>query len=452
MSITTPPPHHNRRLPIGYEPLETIKPNPRDPRTYNRGDRRRVVAAVRRFGPPPLIVTPDRVILSGNIWLEGAKVAGYDEVPVIVAEHLTPAEADAYMLANVRLVERGEWDQQLLGEILHDLSVGELAFDLDLTGFEPAEIDMAIEGLGAPDDGPDPADEAAPAGPSVSRPGNLWDLGENRHRLLCGDALDGASYAALMAGELATVLVTDPPYNVRIAGNVSGMGKVKHGDFLQGAGEMTEAEFTAFLVEALTHAAAASAPGALAYVFMDWRHMHELTLAARRVFEKQLNLCVWTKNHGGKGSFYRSAHELIFVFRKAGASHRNNIQFGRFGRDRTNVWKYPAVTSFGRHGEEGNLLALHPTVKPVAMLADILLDVTVRGDIVLDPFIGSGSTIIAAEKVGRRCRAIELDPTYVDAAVRRWQRWTGEAAVLEGDGRTFGQIEAARMGERGDDR
>ena len=445
MSTLPPPPQHNRRLPIGYEPLAAIHPNSRDARTYSRADRRRVVAAVRRFGPPPLIVTAERVLLSGNIWLEAAQLAGYVEAPVIVAEHLSPAEADAYMLAHVRLVERGEWDQRLLGEILQDLSVGELAFDLDLTGFEPAEIDLAIEALEAPEAGPDPADAPAPAGPAVTKLGDIWQLRDSR--LLCGDALDVDSYAKVMDGDLAAVVITDPPYNVRIAGNVSGMGKVKHLDFTMASGEMTEAEFTAFLVEALTHAAASCAPGGLAYVFMDWRHMHEVIVAARRVFEKCLNLCVWVKNHGGKGSFYRSAHELIFVFRKAGASHRNNIQFGRFGRDRTNVWKYPSVTSFGRHGEEGDLLALHPTVKPVAMLADILLDVTVRGEVVLDVFAGSGSILIAAEKVGRRGRGIELDPIYVDAAVRRWQRWTGEEARLQADGRTFGEIEVERTGE-----
>lgn len=450
MSITAPPPqHHNRRLPLGYEALETIKPNPRDPRKYDRGDRRRVVAAVRRFGPPPLVVNPERVILSGNVWLEAARQAGYDEAPVIVAEHLTPAEADAYMLASVRLVERGEWDRQLLGEILLDLSVGELALDLDLTGFEPPEIDVAIEALGAPGDDPDPADEPAPTGPTVSRLGDLWILG--RHRLLCGSALDGESYVKVLDGDLAAVVISDPPFNVRIQGNVSGMGKVKHRDFVMAAGEMTEAEFTAFLVDFLTHAAAACACGALAYIFMDWRHVHELIVASRRVFEKCLNLCVWTKNNGGMGSFYRSAHELCFVFKKAGAVSKNNIQLGRFGRDRTNVWRYPGVNSFGRRGEEGDLLALHPTVKPVAMLADILLDVTTRGDVALDPFVGSGSTIIAAEKVGRQCRAIELDPGYVDTAVRRWQRWTGEVAILEGDGRSFAKIEAVRTAEPGDD-
>ena len=361
----------------------------------------------------------------------------------MVADHLSAAEADAFMLANVKLVERGEWDPRLLGELLRELSIGDLALELDLTGFEPPEIDLAIAnldlGLG---EGPDPADEPAPPGLPVSRPGDLWILGE--HRLMCGNALEAASYRALMAGELAAMVLTDPPYNVPIAGNVSGLGRVKHGDFAMGSGEMTEGQFTDFLVQAMTLASEVSAPGSLAYWFIDWRHLHEMILASRRVYEKTVNLCVWAKTTAGMGSFYRSAHELILVNRKAGAQHRNNVQFGRFGRDRTNLWSYPGVAGFGRKGEEGDLLALHPTVKPVALLADAILDATVRGDIVLDAFAGSGSLLIAAQKTGRRARAIELDPLYVDAAVRRWQRWTGEEARLEGDDRTFREVGAAR--------
>ena len=425
---------------MNYEPLSGLKPNPRDPRQYGPADRRRVVASVRRFGPPPMVVTPDRVMLSGNIWFDAAKAAGYDEAPVLVAEHLSPAEADAFMLANVRLVERGTWDERQLGEILRDLSVGELELELELTGFEPAEIDLAIQG--GDGEAPDAADELPPLGTAVSRSGDLWRLGD--HLLFCGSALEGASYERLTAGSSAAVLIADPPYNVRIAGNVSGLGKVKHGDFVMAAGEMTEAEFTDFLVRSLGLAAERCVDPSVAYVFMDWRHMHELIVAGRRVFDKLINLCVWTKTNGGKGSFYRSAHELIFVLKKGRAPHRNNIQYGRFGRDRRNVWSYPGVVGFGRHGEEGDLLALHPTVKPVALLQDILLDVTVRGDVVLDPFAGSGSTFIAAERTGRKARGLELHPPYVDVAVRRWQRWSGEAARLDGDGRTFAEIEAER--------
>lgn len=447
MTANPPPAQHNRRLPLGYERLDSLSPNPREPRRYARADRARVIAAVRRFGPLPIVVNADRVVLSGNIWLEAAKAAGYDEAPVLIAEHLSPAEADVYMLANVRLIERGEWDPELLGVVLRDLSVGELALELDLTGFEPAEIDLAIQGLGGGSGEGDTADELPPSGPAVSRLGDLWTCGS--HRVLCGDALSPDSYARVMAGDHAAVVITDPPYNVKIDGNVSGLGKVKHGDFVMAAGEMTEVEFTAFLVTALSLAAEASADGSVAFIFMDWRHMHELIVAGRRVFDTLLNLCIWAKNNGGMGGFYRSAHELVFVFKKGRGPHRNNIQLGRFGRDRRNVWSYPCATTFRRHGEEGDLLALHPTVKPVVMLADALLDVSVRDDIVLDPFLGSGSTMIAAEKVGRRARGIELHPPYVDVAVRRWQRWSGENAILEGDGRTFTEVEAERGGEGG---
>ncbi len=447
-NVLPPPPHHNRRLPLHYEKLENIRPNPRDPRTYRRADRRRIAAMVRKFGPALLIVTPDGTMLSGNIWLEANIAAGYDEVPVMVAEHLTPAEADAYMLAYVKFVELGEWDQQRTGELLLDLSEGELKYDLELTGFDQPEIDIAIESLSQPAEGADPADEPASAGPPVTRLGDLWRMGD-RHRLLCGDSLDPRSFKTLLPGEAAKVIVTDPPFNTRIENNVSGLGRVKHRDFVMCAGEKSPAEFTAFLETALGHAAANCAPGALAYAFMDWRHVGELLAAGGRVFDRLMNVCVWTKNRGGMGGFYRSAHEMIFVFKKGKARHCNNIQLGRFGRDRTNVWAYPGVSSFGRHGEEGDLLAIHPTVKPVAMLADILLDVTARGDIALDPFAGSGSLLIAAEKVGRRGRAIELDPVYVDAAVRRWRKWSGEEAFLEGDGRSFAQIEAERAQEPG---
>jgi len=389
------------------------------------------------------VVTSEQVMLSGNIWLEAARLAGYEEAPVMVADHLTPAEADAFMLANVRLVERGAWDQQALGQILLDLSVGELSMDLELTGFEPAEIDLAIEGLNGDDT--DPGDDLPPLAPAVSRPRDVWALGE--HRLLCGDALVKESYINLMAGDAAQVVFADPPYNVPVADNVSGLGKIKHADFAMGVGEMSEAEFTLFLAEALSLAAEASADPSLHYICMDWRHMSEISAAGRRVYDKMLNLCIWAKTSAGMGGFYRSQHELVFVFKKGRGRHRNNIQLGRFGRDRTNLWTYPGGSGFGLKGEEGNLLTLHPTVKPVAMIADILLDVTAQGEIVLDPFAGSGSTIIAAQKTRRRARAIEFEPIYADVAVRRWQKWTGEAATLEGAGRSFEQIAVERGGE-----
>jgi len=447
MTAIPPNLHDNRRLQLTYEPIETIKPNPRDPRLYGPAEKRRIAASIRTFGPMPLIVTSERVVLSGNVWLEASKLAGVTQLPIIVADHLTPAQAEAFMVAQVRLIERGEWDQKMLGGILRDLTLQDLDFDLTITGFDVPEIDLCIENLDKPEEGLDPADEPALAGPTVARRGDLWLLGP--HRIFCGDALDPESYRVLMAGEAADVVFADAPYNLKIEGNVSGLGAVRHGEFAMASGEMTEAEFTAFLVQALSLAAEHSVDGSLAYWSMDWRHLHELTVAGRHAYASLQNVCVWAKTNAGMGSFYRSQHELIFVFKKGQTPHRNNVMLGKFGRNRSNLWTYPGANSFGRGGEEGDLLALHPTVKPVALIADVLLDASARGDLVLDPFLGSGSTVIAAEKAGRRAHGIEIDPAYVDAAVRRWERWTGEAARLEGSGRTFSEVGADRAREAG---
>ena len=444
MNSTPPELHHNLRLRLEYEPVETIKPNPRDPRTYSVAETRRVAKSLATFGAMPMIVTSDRVVLSGNIWLEASKLAGITQLPIVVADHFTSAQAEAFMVAQVRLVERGEWDERKLGEILRDLTLQDLDFDLEITGFDAPEIDLRIEGLNQTAEGPDPADEPAPSGPPVARIGDLWLLGP--HRIICGDALAPETYQTLMVGEIADIVFADPPYNVKIAGNVSGLGSVKHAEFLMASGEMSEAEFTAFLVKALGLAAEHSAEGSLAYWCMDWRHMHELPVAGRGAYGGLQNLCVWAKTNGGMGSLYRSQHELIFVLKKGTAPHRNNIQLGKFGRNRSNLWSYPGANTFGRGGEEGDLLAMHPTVKPVALIADVLLDASIRGELVLDPFLGSGSTLIAAEKLGRRARGVEIDPHYVDTAIRRWERWTGEEARLDGVDDTFAEIGAKRAG------
>jgi hypothetical protein len=206
------------------------------------------------------------------------------------------------------------------------------------------------------------------------------------------------------------------------------------------SGEMTEAEFTAFLTEACTLLAHYTVEGALIYIFQDWRHMGELLAAGRTAFTEFKNLCVWDKGIGGMGSQYRSQHELVFVFKHGTTSHRNNIQLGQYGRYRTNVWKYPGVNSFARATDEGNLLALHPTVKPVALVADAILDASGRGDIVLDAFLGSGTTLIAAERTGRVCHGLELDPHYVDVLIRRWQALTGQRARHAGTGTLFDDL------------
>jgi DNA modification methylase len=257
---------------------------------------------------------------------------------------------------------------------------------------------------------------------------------------LCGNALDAAAFVALMGDERAVMVFTDPPYNVPIDGHASGLGAIHHRPFAMASGEMNKAEFTAFLGQALRTLAAFSAAGSLHYVCMDWRHLDELLAAGAEVYGELKNLCVWVKDNAGMGSLYRSQHELVLVFKTRGGAHRNNVQLGQFGRNRSNVWHYPGANSFARCGAEGNLLALHPTVKPVAMVADALLDCSARGGIVLDAFLGSGTTLIAAERTGRCCRALELDPAYVDTAIRRWQVLTGEKARQAASGRYFDDI------------
>jgi DNA modification methylase len=323
---------------------------------------------------------------------------------------------------------------------LKELSELVLDFDIEAIGFELPELDLRIQSLDDPA-GADDADEfEATTGPAVSVPGDLWLLGA--HRLHCANALESTAYAILMENEKATAAITDMPYNVPFDGHASGKGKTKHREFVMGAGELTEPEFMDFLTKGMGFLRANTVPGALIYAFMDWRHIWEL-LSAGRVTELQLiNLCVWSKTNAGMGTLYRSQHELVSVFRNGQVAHLNNVQLGRFGRSRTNVWTYPGANGFLRKGAE-DLLALHPTVKPIALVADAILDCTRRNDIILDSFIGSGTTILAAQRTGRRCFGIEIDPIYVDTAFGRWERLTGQKAQ-NSQGLTFEQVKIER--------
>jgi DNA modification methylase len=378
-----------------------------------------------------------------------ARALGITEVPTVCFDHLTEAQIRAFMIADNRLTEIAIWDDRLLAEQLKDLSLSGLDFSLEVTGFEMGEIDLRIASLeDTLPQGDDPADALpeTPAGPPVSKIGDDWRLGRNR--LLCGSALDTLAFRALMGEERAAMVFADPPYNVEIDGHASGLGAIHHRPFPMASGEMDKAEFTTFLVQACRNLASSSAAGSLHFICMDWRHLDELLAAGAEAYGELKNLCIWVKDNAGMGSLYRSQHELILVFKQRGGAHRNNVQLGQFGRNRSNVWRYPGANSFARCGAEGNLLALHPTVKPVAMVADAILDCTERGDIVLDAFLGSGTTIIAAERTGRRCYGLELDPVYVDTAIRRWQALTGDKARHAVNGRVFDDL--AREAEAAD--
>ena len=428
-------------LAIIYRPIEDLKPDSANPRRHTRKQVRQIAESIKAFGfnVPILIDRHGNIIAGHGRWL-ACRELGFTEVPTLCLDHLTPAQARAFMIADNRLTEIAVWDDRLLARQLKELTLVGLDFDIEVTGFEMGEIDLRIASLDDPAGvEADPADVVPqiPAAP-LSKLGDMWLL--HRHRLLCGSALDSALFAELMGEERAATAFVDPPYNVRIDGHAGGLGAIHHRPFPIASGEMDRSQFTAFLGQAFRNLAAFSIDGSIHFVCMDWRHVEELLAAGCEAYDELKNICVWVKDNAGMGSFYRSRHELVFVFKHGRNGHRNNIQLGQFGRNRSNVWNYPGANSSARHSEEGNLLALHPTVKPVAMVADAILDCSARGDIVLDAFLGSGTTLIAAERTGRRCYGLELDPIYVDTTIRRWEALTGGSARHAGTGRSFDDL------------
>lgn len=433
------------KLSIEWVKIAALKLDPRNAKKHSNHQIKLLAQSIKALGfIVPVVIDQASLIRAGHARVTAAKTIGMSEVPVIRLTELTDEQFRAFSIAENRLSEIATWDQPLLAETLRDLSMAEIDFSLEVTGFSVAEIDLKIEGLSTtPTTIPDPADEidVIETDP-VSKLGDLWLLG--RHRVRCDNALERNSYATLMGEQLAHVVFSDPPYNVKIDGHATGKGKVRHREFAMAAGEMNSNGFTDFLSTTFVHTKRNSVNGSLHYYFMDWRHQIEILNAGRDVFGELKNLCVWVKNNAGMGSLYRSRHELVFVFKNGNGKHRNNVELGRHGRSRSNVWEYAGSTSFGRNGEEGNLSAQHPTVKPVALIADALLDCSARGEIVLDPFIGVGSTLCAAERVGRACFGMDIDPLYVDATIRRWQKYSGDHAIHAVSGTRFDDLATKR--------
>ena len=420
--------------------IESIHPDLRNPRVHSKRQIQQIARSIESFGfNVPILIDRNSQLIAGHGRLEACRLLGWTEVPTIRLEHLSPAQAQAYMIADNRLTENSTWDDKLLALSLKELSVMDLDFSLDTVGFDMGEIDFRIESFDAVVD--DPADTVpASSSVAVTEVGDLWLLGP--HRVLCANSLEAASYERLMAGHLAGVVFEDAPYNVKIDGHVGGNGAIKHREFAMASGEMSSAEFTTFLTTAFGLAARHSKPGSIHFQCMDFRHINEMMAAGNAVYNELKNLCVWVKGSGGMGSLYRSRHELVFVFKHGTAPHINNVELGRHGRYRTNVWEYPGISTMRRSGEEGDLLAMHPTVKPIRLVADAILDCSNRGDIVLDAFLGSGTTLMAAHRVGRICYGLEIDPQYVDTVVRRWQADTGLDAIHTETGTSFSAREA----------
>ncbi|GJL85314.1 MAG: methyltransferase [Micavibrio sp.] len=418
-----------------------LKPWPNNARTHSEKQLAKIMASISEYSfTAPVLADENGRILSGHGRVEGAKRLKLDAIPVRVICGLTETQKRAYVIADNKIATEAGWDTNLLN--IEFQALMEDDFKIELTGFDTAEIDVALEGVEEPEPG-DP-DDLQPEDVSeevVTREGDVWLAGN--HRIICGNALNSTSYISLMQGEYAQMVFTDPPYNVKIHNNVCGSGDIKHKEFAMASGEMSPDEFTGFLNTSLKLTVEHTQDGAIIYSCMDWRHMREIQEAAEPVLGPMRQLCVWVKDNGGMGTFYRSQHEFIPVFKNGNAPHINNFELGQHGRYRTNVWNYPGVNTFKGKGHE--LLALHPTVKPVSLVADAIRDCSHRKGIILDPFAGSGTILVAAERTGRYARAIELDPQYVDVSILRWQRVSGKQAILESTGQSWEQVRAERL-------
>ena len=407
--------------------INQIKPYKNNPKLHNKKQVSQIVNSIKEFGfVNPILIDEDGEIIAGHGRYMAAQAMNMTNVPAIVLSHLSDAQKRMYRIADNKLTELGKWSPELLQIEFKELSVMDVDLDLEITGFETEEIDRFVLGDFKK---PNPKEEEIPVMTETDKKcknGDIWQLG--RHFLACGDSLKAETYANLMGDKRANMVLTDPPFNDSVA-DIGSMGKIKHDEFVMASGEMSVTEFTNFLKTFMQHAKNYSVDGSLHYLFMDWRHILEISTAASSVYDEIKNICVWVKNNGGMGSLYRSQHELCFIYKNGKSPHTNNINLGAHGNYRTNVWQYAGANG-SAEGREN--LKLHPTVKPVIMLKDAILDVTKRGDIVLDCFLGSGSTLMACEQTGRTCYGIELEPKYCDVVIKRYEQLNGDKAVKIG--------------------
>jgi DNA modification methylase len=411
--------------------ISDINPYANNPKQHPVWHVNQLTASIKQFGfITPIIINDKHEIIAGHGRYEAAKKLGLKQAPVILVSNLSDAQVKAYRIADNQLNLNTGHDEDLLRVELQELDKLDLDFDLEILGFGTGELDIIIGGEAPADN--DEADLIPETKEQfITKLADIWIL--DNHRLLCGNSLEPANYKALMNGDTAHAVFSDPPYNVPVSGHICGNGKIQHDEFAMASGEMSSEEFVAFLATFIALVIEHSKDGSLHYLCIDWRGIHQLISAGHGQYSELKNICIWNKSNGGMGSLYRSKHEFVPVFKNGTAPHTNNVLLGASGRYRTNVWDYPGVNTFGGTDD----LKLHPTVKPVAMVADAILDSTKRGEIVLDPFAGSGSTLIACEQVGRSAHCIELEPKYCDVIVRRWQEFTGQAAVHAETGQTF---------------
>lgn len=424
------------KLEVFYLPERKLRKHP-------QGQIRKIAASIERFGMNvPILIDEANEVLAGRATLEACQRLGFDEVPAIRISHLDAKEKRLFRIAHNRIAEDASWDTAELKLEFEELTIEAPDLDLTLSGFAITDVDRMLGQLGGDLSDLDSPVDPMSIGASVTQRGDLWQIGE--HRLLCGDACSADDMKTLMGDVSARLLLTDPPYNVPINGHVSGLGKHKHREFVMASGEMSASEFEEFLGTAIARASAYITDGGLFYIFMDSKHLVDLELAARHQGLETLTICVWVKDNGGMGSFYRSQHELVLVSRRANdkAPHVNTVELGAHGRYRTNVWSYPGVNSFGEGRDTA--LSIHPTVKPISLLADAILDCSKKGEVILDSFGGSGSTMVAAQKTGRWAYLMELDPYYCDAIILRMLAAYGKEAVHVESGRTYTEVAQER--------
>jgi hypothetical protein len=446
--LPTPDPFNleDLRLSLRYVAPAELKAPRRALRKYSKVAMERMKRSIRQFGfLIPIVAASDRRIVVGyRRWL-AAQELGLKAVPMIEVSHLTDEQLRVFTILDNKLCADGEWD---LDELRVEFAELSLLTDLTIedTGFTTAEIDTlsitpALPEQAQPEDQlPDICEFA------VTRAGYMWKLGE--HRLVCGSSLEQETFDRLLGTERAQMIFSDAPFNLA-AKTIGGRGQHQHGDFAMAAGEMAPADFSNFLSRSFHLVSKFSVDGAIHFQCMDWRHMREMLEAGHSAYSELKNLVVWRKHSAGMGSFYRSQHELLFVWKSGTAPHINNFGLGETGRHRSNVWDYRGNAGF--HQERTDELACHATVKPWSLVADAIRDCSTRGAIIVDPFGGSGTTLVAAERTGRRARLIELDPLYCDVTVRRWQNLTGQDATLLATGQTFEELDEEASDDPGVD-
>jgi DNA modification methylase len=436
MSSTT----EHRPLRVESRKVEELIPYERNSKIHDKKQVKQIAASIQEFGfNVPVLIDEQNRIIAGHGRVLAAKQLGMEEVPTIAIDHLTDAQRRAFIIADNKLTENSSWNTEMLALEFKELGALDLSFELEITGFDTSEMDLILLDENKADSAADIIPDIDENLPEICKRGDIWQLGD--HRLICGDSTKSEIYERLLGEQRADLVNVDPPYNVPVDGYISGWGKQKHREFAMATGEMTDEEFLEFLSNTFKNLTAYSRDGSIHYVFIDWKHVYDVITAGRQHYSEFKNLCVWNKDNAGMGAFYRNKHELVCVFKNGSKPHINNFELGQHGRARSNVWDYPAVRTFFKDSETGErrdgLMRLHPTPRPVAMLMDIFLDCSKRGDIVMEPFIGSGTALLAAEKTGRRCYGIDMEPRYIDLAIRRWQNLTGKHAVNTKTGQQF---------------